>query len=94
MAVRGAKQPIRLTANRTPTNCRVPFSPSFFVDRRRISASVIGSTVPKSVSHRRQRMAIDLIVSPQTGHFFVSPQAESGCEVAGPLDSAGACSQP
>ena len=47
-----------------------------------------------SVWQKRQRVAMALIVSPQTGQRFESPQADIGCSTSGAFSCEGACSHP
>src|SRR5690349_15256239 len=91
----GAKAPIKESTKLTTTVVLKLFVCSPRIAWTRRSAVVSGSTEPKSVPQYRQRRAMDLIVSPQAGHFFVSPQAESGvCTDCSDLSIAGALLQP
>ncbi len=73
---------------------RVDCSRSSLTARLCRSLMLSGLTVSKSVPQYRHRSAIALIVSPQAGHFLVSPQADSGVSAGAAFSPFGAFSQP
>ena len=86
----GARQPRMLRTNSATTMLRVDLQPLLLDDPLVQILELSGSTVSNSVPQYRHRSAIALIVSPQAGHFLVSPQADSGVSAGAAFSAFGA----